>query len=260
MKSMIKFFGVIAIVAVIGFSMAGCKEDETDPTPETVTYQGTADGVTYTLKITENTARYTAQSGDSYELTVGTKKSTGTVEKNEGGKLTLKPSRGTATFTATVGSSGISAMSGTITCDKEADGTLPAPETLTPPAPPVTGNDPFAGTWDAPFNEPPPDVQRIIAANRSYSQYAVMNGPPEDPREWIRGTYTVSGNTVTLTGVSFNMKVFQDSYDVSKAEWVTWANLDSDWKTNLGGSPTYSITITGNSFTNTNWNMTFTKK
>jgi len=247
MKNMIKFFGVIALVAVIGFSMAGCKDD---PTPQTITYEGIAAGVRYTLIITENIARYTAQKDDSYELTVGAKKSTGTVQSVEGEKLTLKPSNGEA-FTATVSSSDITAMTGTITFT---DGSSqPAPTSITP-----TGNDPFAGTWDAPFNEPPPDVQRIIAANRSYSMYAVMNGPPEDPREFIRGTYTVSGNTVTITMVSFNLKVFQDSYDVSKAEWVTWANLDSDWKTNLGGSPTYSITITGNSFGN--GEMTFTKK
>ena len=33
MKNAIKLFGVIALVAVIGFSMAGCKEDETDNDP-----------------------------------------------------------------------------------------------------------------------------------------------------------------------------------------------------------------------------------
>jgi hypothetical protein len=154
MKSMIKLFGVIALVSVIGFSMAGCKEDETDPTPQ------------------------------------------------------------------------------------------------------PTGNDPFAGTWEAPFIAPPPDVQRIVAANGSFSQYAVINGPPKKAHEFIRGTYTVSGNTVNVTMVSFNMKVFSPDYDDSKAEWVTWANLDNEWKTNLG-SPSYSITINNNSFTN--GNMTFTK-
>jgi hypothetical protein len=256
MKNTIKLFGLIALVTVIGFSMAGCKEPETGPTPgtitpRTVTYQGTASSKTYTLKITENTSRvaYTPQNGDSYELTDGTRKSTGTVVSFISLTFTLKPSRGTTTFTITISSAGITAINGTIAFD---DGnTQTGPGTVTP-------SDRFAGTWEAPFIAPPPDVQRIIAANSSFSQYAVMNGPPEDPREFIRGTYTVSGNTITLTMVSFNMKVFQDSYDVSKAEWVTWANLSSDWKTNLGGSPTYSITINGNSFTNTN--MTFTKK
>jgi uncharacterized repeat protein (TIGR02543 family) len=118
-------------------------------------------------------------------------------------------------------------------------------------------NDPFAGTWEAAFPAPPPDVQRIVAANGSFSQYAVINGPPKKAHEFIRGTYTVSGNTVNVTMVSFNMKVFQDNYDDSKAEWVTWANLGSDWKTNFGGSPSYSITINNNSFTN--GVMTFTK-
>jgi hypothetical protein len=248
MKNMIKFFGVIALVAVIGFSMAGCKEDETNPTPQTVTYKGTADSKTYVLTINE--------ADGTYELTVGGKKSKGSATKS-GSTWTLTPTGGNAddVFTVTVSSSGITDIKGEITFTNGSK--EDPPTTITPPAPP-TGNDPFAGTWDAPFIAPPPDVQRIIAANRSFSQYAVMNGPPEDPREFIRGTYTVSGNSVTITMVSFNTKVFQDSYDASKAEWVTWANLDSDWKTNFGGSPTYSITITNNSFGN--GEMTFTKK
>jgi len=144
MKNLFKLFGIIALVAVIGFSMSGCEETETAPTPGTVTYTGTADGVTYTLKITENIARYTAQIGDTYELTVGTKKSTGTVEGVTGGTLTLKPSNGAA-FTATVNSSGITGMTGTITFD---DGTSqPVPTVITPPAPPVTGDRPVKDRW-----------------------------------------------------------------------------------------------------------------
>jgi hypothetical protein len=91
--------------------------------PQTATYTGvTADGAEYTLKITENKgsaaswARYAAKAGDKYELTVGAKKSAGTISGNEGGKLTLKPSNAaTVTFTVTVDDSGIIEISGTIT-------------------------------------------------------------------------------------------------------------------------------------------------
>ena len=117
-----------------------------------------------------------------------------------------------------------------------------------------TGNDPFAGTWEGPFSDPLPDAMRIVAANGSFSQYAVINGPPKEAREFIRGTYTVSGNTVNITMVSINPGVFSDN---PTEAWVTWANLDNEWKENFGGSPSYSITITGNSFTY--GDMTFTK-
>jgi len=101
MKSMIKFFGVIAFVAVIGFSMAGCKEDETDPTPQTVKYKG-----------------------------AGAKKSAGKVDSVSGSVLTLKPSReGAATFTATVSGNNLANLSGNTIWD---DGTtFTAPGALT---------------------------------------------------------------------------------------------------------------------------------
>jgi hypothetical protein len=81
----------ILIVALIGFSFASCKETAAGASgdQQTVTYTGISDGQTYTLKITENTVRYTAQSGDAYELTAGSKKSTGKVDKVENNVLTL---------------------------------------------------------------------------------------------------------------------------------------------------------------------------
>ena len=108
----------IVLVAVIGFSFAACDNgvgggDEGDP--QTVTYTGTSGSTTYTLKITENTARYTAQSGDAYTLTSGTKTSTGIVDTVAGGVLTLKPSNASITFTATVSGNSLTALNGTVT-------------------------------------------------------------------------------------------------------------------------------------------------
>ncbi len=134
MKKTIKLFGITALVAVIGFTMITCDNGTggkstitTKPVPQTVEYSGTGDdGSTYTLKITENTARYAAQVGDSYELTVtsgsSTKKSSGTVTAI-GNTLELTPSGGTPddTFTIAVTTTGgITAVTGKITFD---DGT-----------------------------------------------------------------------------------------------------------------------------------------
>lgn len=116
---------IIALAALIVFSMVGCSENEPEhnPIPETVTYQGTIGGVSYTLKITENISRaaYAPKGGDNYELSDSAKKSTGTVKSISGGTLTLLPSAaGAESFTATVSESLITAITGTITFD---DGT-----------------------------------------------------------------------------------------------------------------------------------------
>jgi hypothetical protein len=74
------------------------------------------------------------QVGDKYELTVGGKKSTGTVTIKSGGVLTLTPKNSATTFTATVTSGNITAMSGTITFTDNT--TAPAPAAIVPANPP----------------------------------------------------------------------------------------------------------------------------
>jgi len=131
-KSVFKLFGFIALVAVIGFSIAGCDNGNGpggDPGPQTLTYRGTGDdGSEYTLKIT----------GDNYELTVTPtsgppKTSSGTVTKN-GTEFTLTPSGADPedAFTISVNTTGgITEIEGTITfTDGE---TQEAPEEITPP-------------------------------------------------------------------------------------------------------------------------------
>jgi len=111
MKNLTKLFGTqsrmfcaIALVAVIGLSMAGCKQDVTAPILGTVTYRGIVDGSDIKLVITEG-ARYAAKNGDSYVLTVTkdgiTKTSSGTVNVS-GTTLTLTPTGTTTTFTITI--------------------------------------------------------------------------------------------------------------------------------------------------------------
>jgi hypothetical protein len=109
------------MVLVLGLVMIGCPDpnDTTGPTVET--YTGTADGQTYTLKITDD---------KTYELTIGSKKSSGSAAKN-GGMYTLTPSNAASvTFTVTKSGNNITSMSGTITfIDNDTEA---APTTLTP--------------------------------------------------------------------------------------------------------------------------------
>jgi hypothetical protein len=125
MKNIFKLIGIIAIVAIIGFSMAACGGDEGDDL-QTVTYSGeTSDGQFYTLKITENPARYAARIGDDYELTNGSNRSIGKVVDVSGDTLTLKPSNTNASsFTATVSESGLTALNGPITWSNDTQTTV----------------------------------------------------------------------------------------------------------------------------------------
>ena len=121
MKKIIGLSIILAVMLVFGFTFAGCGDSGT--TPQTVTYTGTANGITYTLKITQNInsrSVYAPAAGDGYELTVGNKKSTGTVFSFTGGVLILQPSAANAEpFTAVLSGSSISDLTGTITFDDE---------------------------------------------------------------------------------------------------------------------------------------------
>jgi len=155
----LELVGIIALVTVIGFSMAACGGDDGDPlggdpNPQIEFYSGkTTDGSIYVLKITENTARYTAQVGDSYVLTITTggvtKTSSGTVTKKTGDELELTPSGSTTTFTITVSTSGITAITGTITfTDESPSQEAPADITATPTLPEYLSDADRWWKWD----------------------------------------------------------------------------------------------------------------
>ena len=104
-----------------------------------------------------------------------------------------------------------------------------------------SGNDAFAGTWtstDAGL--------KLIASNGSFKEYTLS-----DNKEVIRGTYTVSGNTVTAKIVEIN-PIFLGGTE----GWVTYANLDATQKGYVG-TETQQLTITDNTFIGNG--MTFTK-
>jgi len=203
MKNAIKVLGIIALVAVIGFSMVSCGNDDGGGGsggsggggggggPQTATYIGKSGNDTYTLKITENTAKYAAQIGDTYELTVGSKKSTGTVSNVADGVLTLKPTNATTTFTATVSGNNIIGFTSSVTWDGESTPTS-LPSTLTGGNQGGGGNNAHVvGTWKG----NPDDGDYDIFVFTADYKYTLDKGSGKIDEE---GTYTVSGNTVNM--------------------------------------------------------------
>jgi hypothetical protein len=151
-----KFLGVIALVAVIGFTMEACPNDDDGNSPKTVKYESTdAAGNTYTLTVTEKAdgrAAYSAKTGDSYELKIApasgaAKTSKGTVQSTDDGNLTLKPSNAEETFTVTITGGQMTAITGTIAIEGEGE-PVHSPGTLTPVE--TGGNN--TGGGDGSFN------------------------------------------------------------------------------------------------------------
>jgi len=69
MKNFIKLLGIAVIVAVIGFSMTGCPEEEPEPEPkftETVTVNqipGNRNGETFTMSLIKNGNTFVTETG-----------------------------------------------------------------------------------------------------------------------------------------------------------------------------------------------------
>jgi len=133
MKNMVKLFGVIALVAVIGFSMAACDTGGGGTStgggsePASAKYVSTdSAGNTYELEITKAGSRavYTPQNGDAYVLTIiyannTTKTSRGTVTIENTTTFKLTPTGGSGTIiTVTIVNTGtavlITGISGTV--------------------------------------------------------------------------------------------------------------------------------------------------
>jgi hypothetical protein len=216
------FFGIAVLLIAAMFTVAGCGDsgsgDPTTPSggnPQTVTYTGIANSVTYTLKITENTARYVAQSGDAYELTAGSKKGTGTVSNVSDSTLTLAPSKDpTETFTATVSANSLTAMLGTITWDNST--TENSPSTFTPsgggdetPSGPGTGGNPVLDNGEI-WRDDDPDRQdqgMLFTSDnlgKTYIYFLVGGtwGSPQQTGQWTGNTINTTGDTTGRPGDS----------------------------------------------------------
>jgi len=143
MKKIFKVLGIIALAAVIGFSMAACGGGDGGPVPiipvsQTVSYQSTdTAGYTYILVITVNGS--TAAAGDSYMLTIKKSGQSDRVSRGiisaigtEGGALTLKPNTsGSSTFSVTINNGQMTAINGTIAIEGNEE-SVNAPGTVTP--------------------------------------------------------------------------------------------------------------------------------
>jgi len=98
MKNLIKLFGLIALAALIGFSMTACSSDAGGSGGETTYTYSDAEGNAYKMLITsEGRAAYKPRKGDTYVLSITFKNgtvetSTGTVEDFKDNQFKLKSS------------------------------------------------------------------------------------------------------------------------------------------------------------------------
>jgi len=143
-----KLLGVIALAAVIVFSMTGCDNGTTTqpttppPVPQSVTYVSEdSNGNLYTLVVTENTnrsARYAARNGDSFTFTVELFSNgayslaltySGTVDSAEssGTAVEININVNNAPLTITIIGNQMTLISGTVVLDNEEEITITEP-------------------------------------------------------------------------------------------------------------------------------------
>jgi len=185
MKNKFKNAAVVALVMVIGFSMAalsltGCDNSTSsgggDPT--SVPYKSVGDdGKTYDLVITQaGKAAYTPTNGDRYTLKIdGAVNSTGTITKTDNG-FTLKPDGGGSDITITISGSGMTSI--TLGSD--------TPITLTPVPSDGSADPALNGTWVS------TDGLSYTANNGSFE--IKLSGSSLE-----KGIYTTSNGNISVT-------------------------------------------------------------
>ena len=173
--------------------MSSCGDDDDDGGAQAVTYSGKDGSTTYTLKITEAGARYAAQEGDSYELTVGKNKSRGTVTSVSGDTLTLTPSNSSVPFTATVSDDGLTGLDGTVTWTNRQTENFSS-KTLTPNGASSSGGGGGGGGGSG-LNGNWVDTKGgvLVLSGGSFTQ----KNP--DKTDIAKGTYKTSGDKMTMT-------------------------------------------------------------
>jgi hypothetical protein len=200
MKNKLFFAGMAAMALTFVLVLTGCDNgggggggDDTK-----ATYTGTAEGATYTLTITKSVDRaaYTPQGGDDYELSVssGSKTSVGTVQAANGSTFTLKPNNSQTSFTATVSpTGGLTGFNGAITWSDNTKDSDP-PSSLTPSGGGSGGGgkDSITGTYSGHDGK---QTYTVTVAEKRW--VASAPGLFTDT-----GTYTLKGNTATLTSDS----------------------------------------------------------
>jgi len=200
-NAVLRTAGITVLVAAIVFTMIACGDGgDGGGGTDSVTYTGTKDGTTYTLKITGPARALTPDKGDDYKLTVVTgsvtKTSTGKVQGVSGNELTLAPSKAESeddTFkVGTNGKNGLVNIIGLITFD---DGEKePIEIDLTPPVTPG-GNDSVG-------------IEMVKISKGTFQM-----GSPTTESGRSTGEHL---HTVTLTS-GFRM----GKYEVTQEQWIT---------------------------------------
>jgi len=210
--------GILAMVLVFGIWFTACDTGSDEKYDPIVYTSKDASGNTYKLVITKNTSKaaFTPASGDNYTLTITytngtTKTSTGTVASYSSTAITFV---GATSFTVTITSSGtMTKIEGTISLEDNT--TVPAPGTLTPqgsnpgetePTPPAA-NSFVNTTWKceqigSPFGSEDIDDKRPTVVTLSFGTNTWSIVETSEGKQTLSGggTYTVSGNTATLSG------------------------------------------------------------
>jgi len=247
MKNTIKVLGIIAIVAVIGFSMAACGGDDEGDDSSTagrliITGLSSYNGWKITAAGTnELDLPLTSQNNysSSVEIVINDVSVTLYVWKYEKGRLkNYTGNDQNVKFSVTLSKDG-NVADGTVTANfanGQASGAFV----------PDGSQDIFAGTWTTQEG----NGMNIVAANGSFT--VNMDG-----RSAFRGTYTVSGNKVSITFTHVNT-------DMSgKADkWTPYDDLPPETHDDIPPK-TIDGTINGNQFiidTGDNDPMTFTKQ
>jgi len=204
--------GILAITLVFGLMIAGCVNDSSAASnSKMVKYESKdSEGVIYSLTITDSTtdkAAYKAKAGDNYELKIvpvsGTSKtSQGTVQSLDISFLVLMPSGSETPFNVVIANGQMTAIMGLIFCIEGEIVDVSSGKGLTPNGSNNSNNNgggDISGTYrydaDGAFG-----WAEITFNNPNFTMNGSLFGNPMT----ASGTYTVSGNTITLKTVNSN--------------------------------------------------------
>jgi len=110
-------------------------------------------------------------------------------------------------------------------------------------------DDSIEGTWVSPGVVYNNDYVKLVFANGEYVQSTKKANVPQWS-EAMRGTYPKGAKSpVTCILTEVNSDWLSNS-GTSGTVWIKWADLTEPQKTNLGGSQTSIVTVSGNQMTN----------
>jgi len=243
MKNTFKVLGIIALMAVIGFSMAACGGDDGSTGPDLITFKSTdTAGNTYNLIITPTKSNEIA-TGNSYELTIKSgqtsKLSKGTITFVTGsGALTMQPrNSGSETFTVTVTNSGqMTNISGTIAV--EGGETVTGPGQVTPEGGGGGGGNVgtfLNGKWAATS----PDRYLVVSGD-TWTYYE------SSPDGYTKGTWSSTVTPAANTTGTLTLTITQ----INSGGWTS--DLPSIVQSVKTNTATFTINAAGNQITITN--------